>query len=286
MGDAKAGLQHLQRAMELFDPDVHRSAPFRLGPSPGVAAPVVSALFRWWLGQPDTAKALAAGAIEVADRLGHPYTAAYTYFHVAVLDIWNRDHAAAGQRAQRVVEIARRHDYQIWLALGMVVEGVSQAALDDPAKGLQRTTSGVARYEGIQTPPVFWPLVLSLKADAYARAGKLADAAAALDQALALAGEPNWLSASFVAQKGDVLISSGQAVEGIAALRRAADEARALGALMIQLRALTRLAATAAGRQRDEAGAELAALLDQFEEGADNPDVRDARLTVAAAGAA
>ena len=286
MGDAKAGLEHIRRAMELFDPDLHRSAPFRLGPSPGVAAPIVAALFRWWLGQPDTAKALGVAAIEMADRLGHPYTAAYAYFHVAVLDIWNRDHATAGEHAKRVVELARRHDYRIWLALGMVVEGVSQAALSDPAQGLERVESGVALYEGIQTPPVFWPLVLSLKADAYARAGKLPDAVSTLDQALGLAGERNWLTASFIAQKGDVLLTSAKSEEGVATIRRAADEAKALGARMIQLRALTRLCASTDGRQRDDAGAELAALLDQFEEGADNPDVRDARLTVAAAGAA
>ena len=73
MGDALGGLQHLARAMELFDPDVHRAGPFRLGPSPGVAAPVVSAMFRWWLGQPETARALADRAIEMANRLGHPY---------------------------------------------------------------------------------------------------------------------------------------------------------------------------------------------------------------------
>ncbi len=44
MGDVADGLSHLDRAIALFDPARDGRAPFRLGPSPGVAATAISAL--------------------------------------------------------------------------------------------------------------------------------------------------------------------------------------------------------------------------------------------------
>jgi predicted ATPase len=281
MGDAETGLGHLQRAMDLFDPEEHRSTPFRLGPNPGVAAPVVSALFRWWLGQPDTASQQVARALEQADRLEHPYTVAWSHFHAGVLDVWNRDYASAQRRATRVLQAASEHDYRIWQALGQVMEGVSLAALDDAHRGAERAVSGVAMYEGIQAPPVFWPLVLSLKAEALARAGEMGESMRTLDQALEVEREGNWLSAMFDAQKAEVLVRTGRPAEAVTWLLRSAKEARALGALMLHLRALVRLSEIDGGADRSGLRTELAALLDAFEEGRDNPDVMKARRIAA-----
>jgi tetratricopeptide (TPR) repeat protein len=281
MGDAPGGLRHLERAMELFDPTTHRSAPFRLGPSPGVAAPVVSAMFHWWLGRPDTARALVDRAIELADELRHPYTAAWAHFHAGVLDVWNRDYAGARRRAEQVLTIATEHDYRIWNALGMVLAGVGTAGLDDPKGGADQAEAGVALYEGIPTPPVFWPVLLSLRADALARAGRLSEAERTLDQALSLAGVRNWLSAAFVAQRGEVLLAGGRASEAVAALRQAASEAAALGSRMVCLRALTRLTVAGEGAERNGARTRLRSVLDELTEGSDHVLIVEARGALA-----
>ena len=66
-GDLQTGLEHLDRAIALFDPHRHQPGAFRLGPSPGVVAHTTSGLLRWLLGQPERAEepgltALRAGA--------------------------------------------------------------------------------------------------------------------------------------------------------------------------------------------------------------------------------
>src|SRR5205823_3387379 len=68
-GQWREGLDHLDRAVELFDPERHRSARFRLGPNPGVAAAAVSALFYWQFGYPEMADRRAATAFDLAARV-------------------------------------------------------------------------------------------------------------------------------------------------------------------------------------------------------------------------
>jgi predicted ATPase/class 3 adenylate cyclase len=282
MGEVEAGLGHLQRVIQLFDPQRHGSLPFRLGPSPGVAAPAVSALMRWMWGQPDTAQELASQALEMAERLGHPYSLAYGHFHVGMLAFWNRDYRAAQRRAQRVLDVAREHDYRIWSALGMVMEGVTTTALGDPEGGLDRLRAGVDMYEGIQTPPIFWPDLLSLKADALAHAGLHAEALAVLDQAISLEGDGNWLSDSHYVQKAGILLNAGQPAAARAELRRASEHARETGARMLELLALIRLVAVADAAERGTAIARLRELLKAFETGATSPYVAEARRLVGA----
>jgi hypothetical protein len=108
----------------------------------------------------------------------------------------------------------------------------------------------------------------------------LTEAAATLDQARGLSGAGTWLSAAFVAQKAAVLVQAGSVDTAVAELRSAAGEAKALGARMIQLRALGRLVELADGQDRDEALSELRTLLDDFTEGGDNPDIAEARQIV------
>ena len=66
----------------LFDPHQHRPGPLRLGPSPGVVPYTTSAFLAWLLGYPDRAVERAAGAVDLARQLNHPFTLACTLFHV------------------------------------------------------------------------------------------------------------------------------------------------------------------------------------------------------------
>ena len=84
LGHWREGLDHLDQAIDLFDLDRHRSARFRLGPNPGVAAAAVSALFHWQFGFPETADRRAATALDLATRAQHPYSRAYAAFHVGI----------------------------------------------------------------------------------------------------------------------------------------------------------------------------------------------------------
>src|SRR4029450_11704833 len=171
-GDVSTGLDHLERAIALFDPHRHQPGPLRLGPSSGVSSHTTSALLLWLLGSPDRATERAARAVELAEQLNHPFTLAYTGFHAGLLDLWRREFELVQARGSGVLEVAEEHDYPIWRALGLALEGVAMTGLGRAEEGLARLDRGIALYQGLKTPPVFWPLLLSIKAGALALSGR------------------------------------------------------------------------------------------------------------------
>jgi predicted ATPase/class 3 adenylate cyclase len=285
IGEVRGGLDHLDRAIALFDPKRDGHAPLRLGPNPGVAAGAVAALLYWMFGLPDTAARRAASAIELATELKHPYSLAYATHHVAMLDLWSRRLDVAHERAADVLRIAKEHDYPIWRAIGLILEGVTAVGLGDREGGLARTEEGIGQYQNLRTPPVFWPQVLSLKALALAMAGRTAEALEVVDQAAALASEGSWDSASLKIQKADLLLSLDDPQGAETLLRRALDEAQQAGGRMLQLHAATRLARLAGPASQPDAAARLREIVEMFTEGADNPDVMEARAVLAKVGA-
>ena len=280
LGDVARGLEHLDEAITLFDPERHRPTRLRLGPSPGVVAPAVGALLSWVDGYPDGAARRAANALEVAARLQHPYSLAYATFHVALLELWNRRWAVADGRAVALLQIAEEHDYGVWRAVGLVLHGVTTAALGRPDSGLERAEQGIALYENLRTPPVFWPSILALKAQVCAIAARTTEALELIEQGAGLAGEGSWDSASLKLQRADVLVSQGAVAAAETSAREAFREAQQAGARMIQLQALTRLARLERPSGRTDSAENLSALLEGFTEGFDNPDLVDARAAL------
>ena len=286
IGDVRGGLDHLERAIAMFDPKRDGHAPLRLGPNPGVAARAVAGLLYWMYGLPDTAARRAASAIELATELNHPYSMAYATHHVAMLDLWSRRVDVAHERAADVLRIATEHDYPIWRAIGLILEGVTAVGLGDAEGGLARTEEGIGQYQNLRTPPVFWPQVLALKALALAMAGRTTEALEFVDQAAGLASEGSWDSASTKIQKADLLLSFDDPHGAESLLLQALDEAQQAGGRMLQLHAATRLARLAAPASRQQATIRLREIIDTFTEGADNPDVLEARAVLTEEGVA
>ncbi|HEX2194853.1 MAG TPA: adenylate/guanylate cyclase domain-containing protein [Candidatus Limnocylindria bacterium] len=283
LGDFGAGLEHLRRVMELFDPDRHGSIPFRLGPSPGVAAPVVSAILRWWRGEPSTARKLVRRSAEMAERLGHPYSTAYGEFHAGVIDVWRRDYAGAGAHARRVLQVAQAHDYRIWIAVGQALDGLAQVALGDAVRGLARTEEGVEMYEGIHTPPVFWPVLLGLRANASQLAGHHADALRILETAAELETEDSPLRITFRVLRAEVLLATDRRPEAVAELRTASAEAEVASVPMLRVQALTGLVEAAGTEEAEsrEAARQLGDVLAGLDE-RDDEDFARARAVLSA----
>jgi len=280
VGEAEAGLEHLDRAIALFDPERDGRAPFRLGPNPGVAARAISALLRWLFGFPDTSARHAASALELGERLRHPYSLAYATFHMALLELWNGRLESTSERAGEVLDIAEEHDYRIWRALGLVLQGAATAGLGRHGEGLALAEEGASLYENLRTPPIFWSQVLALRAEAFALAGRSADALALLDQAAGLSAEGSWESARLKVQRAELLAALGDAPAAESWLLRGFEEAAGAGTRMTQLRAATSLARLTGS---SEAAARLQDVLETFTEGFDTPPLLEARAALDAA---
>jgi predicted ATPase/class 3 adenylate cyclase len=277
LGDVPRGLDRLDRASALFDAEQGTDR-FRVGASPGVVSHTTSALLLWLLGYPDRALERATRGVELARSLEHPFTLAYALFHVGLLDLWRRDLELAYERSSGALEVAEEHDYQLWKALALALQGVAMVGLGSPAEGLARTDEGVALYQGLETPPVFWPILQSIRAGAAGLSGRPADGLDLVDESIELSGEDNIAYPEFAVLKGDLLLAVGDEDAAERWFRSGLRVATRFGLRMPQLHAGVRLTRLERGSGKQGDGA--AALQDAyatFTEGLDTLDLEEAR---------
>ena len=266
MGDIPGGIAQFDRAIGLFDPDRHGGGALRVGPNPVVVAHSVGALFLWMTGYPDTAQRRAAASIALAERLGHPYSLAYAIFHAAMLDLWNGRMDTAGEHARRVVQIATESEYPVWRASGLIVEGVTVAALGRPEEGLELTDRGIGLYETLRTPPIFWPQVLGLRAQALAHAGRVSEALDAVTEAMRVAGPDDTFDLiALLLGQADLQLASGDPAAAEASLQDGLAKARSIGARTPELVAALRLSQL--DGESEERRAAIRAVYDTLTEG-------------------
>ncbi|HEV8597604.1 MAG TPA: NB-ARC domain-containing protein [Candidatus Dormibacteraeota bacterium] len=279
--DLHGGLEHLDRAIALFESQGHRSRRFRLGNNPGVACFTTSALTLWMLGFPDRALERANRAVTLATELEHPFTLAYALFHTGFLHLWRREPELMRDRAVGLLDVADEHDLQIWRALGTCLLGAAKTGLGRSEEGLAEIRDGIALYQGLTTPPVFWPLILFVRAGACARSGRPAEGLGLIDAAIEIAAQGSGLTLlpEFYSLKADLMLAVSEA-NGSGAedwFLRAFNAAQELDARMPQLRAAIGLCRSQRGRgDRQHAGELLSATYTTFTEGFTTPDLIDA----------
>jgi predicted ATPase/class 3 adenylate cyclase len=279
--DLHGGLRHLDRAIDCFESQGHWSRRFRLGNNPGVACYTVSALTLWLLGFPDRALERANRAVTLATELEHPFTLAYALFHTGFLHLWRREPELVRARAVGVLDIAEEHDLEIWRALGTVLLGAAKTGLGRSEEGTAQIREGIALYQGLTTPPVFWPLLLYVRAGACAGSGRPSEGLPLIDDAIEIAGRGSGLTLTpeFYVLKGELLLALEQPDHSGAesSLLRALEVAGQLDARMPRLRAAIGLCRLEEKRGDGQRGAELLSEVHAtFTEGFTIPDLIDA----------
>jgi tetratricopeptide (TPR) repeat protein len=271
-------LEHLDKAIALVRAGPSGSRPFRLGNNSGPTCFTTSAFMLWMVGYPDKAVARDEEAITLATHLQHPYTLAYVQFHCGVLRLWLRQPELVREHAVRVLDVERQHDFPLWRALGTCLGGIADAQLGRAEEGLARVNEGLALYQEMTTPPVFWPQLLSIKAGVHGIAGKVAEGLLLIDEALELATHGD---TSMVPElgliKADLLTADDDVDAAAQWCQRAFDLAGSGGVRMTQLRAALRLCRLWRSQGRNDADRLLRSVYDTFTEGFATPDMAEAR---------
>jgi predicted ATPase/class 3 adenylate cyclase len=279
LDDLRAGLEHLDKAIAIFRSEPYPAGRYRLGNNPGVPCLTTSAFTLWMLGHPDRALQRADEALAVATELEHPLSLAYGLYHVGYLHLWRREPDLVHDRAERLLRLVDEHDFPIWRALGTCLLGAAATAMGQGEEGLAKLRQGVDLYQGLTTPPVFWPMLRALEAGAYAQAGRVTEGLALLDEALEIAtrGSGTTMVPEFQLLKGDLLLALGDGADPGSWFQRAFDHAQRLDARMPQLRAAVRLCRLRSDRDGEPAAAQLRAVYDTFTEGFATADLTEAR---------
>ena len=211
-----------------------------------------SGFFLWLLGYPDRAAERAERAIAVATDLDHPYSLAYAYYHAGFLHLWRREPDVVAERAESSLRVAETSDLPLWRALATVLLGAATSAQGRPGEGIRRMADGLDQYQGLRTPPVFWPMIRWMQAAAHIDAGTPGPGFPLIDEALEIGGSDTVLAPLFHIVRGDLSLLGPDAdpAAATASYERAFSVAATLGARMTQLRAAARLVRLASDTDR------------------------------------
>jgi predicted ATPase len=285
IGDLGSGLDHLDKAIAGYDPNFHRLSRFHLGNNPGVVCYTTSAIFLWMRGLPDQALHRADQALALADRLSHPFTTAYALFHTGLLQLWLLEFETVRERALATLEISEAHQFQIWRAVATCLHGAALAGMGRVEEGLIHTNLGIDLYQKLKTPPVFWPLLLIIRAGVYGQAGRPAAGVSLLDEGLRIVGgSGSVLSAELRRLKGDLLlaVSRENGAEAESLFRQALENAQAGQASIYELRAAMSLARLWREQGEPEKGRRLlSSVYEKFSEGFTTADLKAAKTLIA-----
>jgi predicted ATPase len=276
------GLEILDKGIALFERNPHRFRPFQIGNNPGIVCYTTSAFFLYFLGFADRAVVRADRAMELVKELNHPFTMAYALFHTGSLHLWRGEIELAKERAENMWEIGEKHGFQIWESLATMLLGATQAMLGQAEEGLAKIERGFARYQGLKTPPVFYPQLTGIRAIAFAQAGQPAEGLKLVDDLLKDVDEERLRRemSPMLLLKGDLLlaVSPENAAEANDIFRSLLTGQAFVGGKMVVLQAATRLCELEmlVGKA-EESGRLLAEIYDNFTEGFETFDLLEAR---------
>lgn len=286
-GELDAARRLLEQGASIYAPEQHGSHAFAYGQDPGVACLSYLSWVSLVTGSLDRALEQSRRSLELARDLGHPFTLAFALHHATLTHQQRGDRDETRHHGDELVALATKEEFPFWQTMGSIALGgelVRDGRLDE---GLDAISQGIALHRafGADIGSTYW---LALLAETHARRGAREEALEVVDRALSLVetGQERLWEAEIHRLRGDVLLGSFGAAaaperrvrdEAAACFGRALDVARAQGAKLWELRAATRLARLPGdARARKRALDPLATLAEDFTEGRDAADVREA----------
>jgi predicted ATPase len=196
-----------------------------------------------------------------------------------MLDIFRRRPEETQSYAGRVVSLCVEHGFPQWAAGGHILNGWAATCQGETELGIELLRDGVAAWRS--TGARLWlPIFLALEAEAHAKAGHSETALQVIAEALLISEETGerWAIAEVLRIKAGLLLTIGRPTEEVEALLVSSLQiARHQQARSWQLRTTCDLARLWQHQGRDAEALQLVqATYDQFTEGFDTADLRDA----------
>jgi DNA-binding response OmpR family regulator/class 3 adenylate cyclase/predicted ATPase len=284
-GEFAEGLHHLERARALYDAEQHPCYRFQYGQDIGVAALCYLSWAQWHLGYVDQASEVAAEAMKRAEELSHPHTLVYAICHArGFMDLFRHHCEDIQSYPALVVSLCTENGFSHWLNCGRILEGWAKICRGEVDQGIEVLRAGVLGWK--QRGARLWlPIFLTVEAEACAKAG-LADAALqAIEEAHTISRDTGerWAMAEVLRVKARLLLATGRAqVDEIEAiLVNSLEIARQQQARCWELRASCDLARLWQGQGREKKALKLLqSVYDQFTEGLDTAELRDAKALI------
>jgi class 3 adenylate cyclase/predicted ATPase len=282
LGDPCGARTHLETAISLYEPRMHRDLVALGGDDTVVTGLMFLSWVLWLLGYPEQASERSEQALALARRVAHPFSLALALGLSANTRSLRREPDLARERAEAAINLSAEHGFRLWSAWGEIFRGCALAEQGAGEESLAQLRRGLGSLPAIDSR-VFLPLFLGLLADALRKSGRLEEAVAALDEGFTAAkqNEEPWWNAELHRVRGELWLAAPAEASGDAAehcFRQAIDLARHQGAKSLELRAVTSLSRLLRSQgKRDEARQMLGEIYGWFTEGFDTADLKEAK---------
>ncbi|MGH2514459.1 MAG: ATP-binding protein [Ktedonobacterales bacterium] len=238
----------------------------------------------WCLGYPERALSRGTEAVQLASDLALPFNEALAATYLAMLQQFGAAPATAGAHAEAALAVTIEYQASYYRAWSSILVDFAHAQEQPDSPHIERLRSAILALKAsgarLRLPYYLW-----LLASACARAGRIEDGLAAIDEAMAASRthDERWWDAELHRLRGELLRARGAEPDDVeAALLQARETARAQQARSLELRAAMSLARWWRARRRtDDACRLLSDVYAWFTEGFDTPDLRAARSLLA-----
>jgi class 3 adenylate cyclase/predicted ATPase len=281
IGDLRNALAHAEEGIARYDRGKHHRLKFVYGGhDPGACALNESARSLLILGYPDQARRRCKAALVLAHELSHPHTLLNGFWTVLLIDLLVRDLPAVEQEVAAFDDLVRGG--KLPREASSLVDGFRGWALAE--RGAAGESLDLMRRAS-STWQSFWggwcfPLD-SAMAGVLGQCAHMDEALDMIDQTLKTAkeGGAHWWSAELHRTRAGLLLSAGSDKRVVEAeLQKAIATASAREARYFELRAARDLARVLAEQgERQQAADVLIPIYNEFTEGFDTPDLREAK---------
>jgi predicted ATPase len=303
LGEFPLAIEHFEKALLLYDPEVHREDVFRYSQNAGVAARCHGAWALWFLGHQDQALVQIEKALALAQELSEPHGLTHTLFFAAIVHQLRREPEMAQERAEQSIQVASEHGLMLYQGLAAIARGWALAEQGRHEEGIEQIRQGLAGYQATGTELVR-PQCLALLAEALSKAHRSPEGLHVIEEALDVTQRngDRYYEAELHRLKGKLLLAlpAGRAAQAAGGkgifvetdsspagraencFNQAIAVARQQNAKSLELRAAISMAHLYQSQDRQsDARSYLAPIYENLTEGFDTTDMREAKALLA-----
>ncbi|MFZ3015150.1 MAG: hypothetical protein WA045_15715, partial [Nitrospira sp.] len=246
----------------------------------GITGRTILARTLWILGEVDQVEGLVQDAIEMARKLAHPFTLAFTLTAASWVYATLRDTAQTLRLADEAIAVSRKYSFEVPLAWATSCQGWAMFDMGSE-EGLAKLLNGIAAAREAKVS-LSHTQALAMLADVYLRKRHIDEGLGVIEEALALVhalGEACW-HAELLRLKGELFLAQSDHLMAAAeqCFLEAMEIAQGQHAMMLELRAATSLARLLKKQNKpDLAQRTLSSVYSRLEKSGANPDLTDAR---------
>jgi tetratricopeptide (TPR) repeat protein len=184
-GEFPLALDHLEKALSVFDHKLHRDDALLYAPNPGVAIRCHAAWSLWFLGHPDEALERIQEALMLARELSEPHGLAHALYFAAFLHHLRREERLAQEHAEAAIAVSSKNGLVLYEAMATIARGGALTEQGQEEEGVEQMRQGLAAHQATGAE-LARPHFLALLGEALGRNGQAEKGLRLLDEALGL----------------------------------------------------------------------------------------------------